>query len=100
MTAPAPSRRIDKWLWHARVTKSRTGAQGLIASGHVRINRRRAERASADLSLGDVLTVAVGGRVRVLKVVAFAHRRGPPAAARLLYEELAPAPGGEGASER
>ncbi len=85
-----PSRRLDKWLWCARVTKSRTGAQGLIAAGHVRVNRARASRASHELSPGDVLTIAVGSRIRVLKVISFDRRRGPPAAARLLYEDLAP----------
>lgn len=84
------SHRLDKWLWCARVTKSRTLAQGLIAAGHVRVNRIRARRPSYDLKPGDVLTIAVGGRVRVLKVVSFAPRRGPPAAARALYEDQAP----------
>jgi len=85
-----PPRRLDKWLWCARVTKSRTGAQGLITAGHVRVNRTRTRRASHDLKAGDVLTIAVGGRVRVLKVIAFALRRGPPAVARELYEDLTP----------
>jgi ribosome-associated heat shock protein Hsp15 len=89
--AQAPSRRLDKWLWHARVTKSRTGAQGLIASGQVRVNRLRALRSSQDLDIGDILTIAAGSRIRVLKVAGFAQRRGPPGAARLLYEELSPA---------
>jgi len=85
-----PSHRLDKWLWCARVTKSRTLAQGLIVAGHVRVNRIRASRASHELKPGDVLTIGLIGRVRVLKVVSFAPRRGPPAAARELYEDLAP----------
>lgn len=85
-----PSRRLDRWLWHARVTKSRTAAQNLVAAGHVRVNRLRVDRASRELGVGDVLTIAAGGRVRVLKVVAFAGRRGPASEARLLFEELAP----------
>jgi ribosome-associated heat shock protein Hsp15 len=88
--AQSPSHRLDKWLWCARVTKSRTLAQGLVTAGHVRINRARTRRASHELRSGDVLTIAVGGRVRVLKVVSFALRRGPPADARALYEDLTP----------
>jgi len=84
------SRRLDKWLWCARVTKSRTLAQGLIAAGHVRVNRTRINRSSHELKPGDVLTIATRGRVSILKVVAFAGRRGPPAAARALYEDLTP----------
>ncbi|MGB6543751.1 MAG: RNA-binding S4 domain-containing protein, partial [Xanthobacteraceae bacterium] len=37
---------------------------------------------------GDVITVALDRRVRVLKVRAFAERRGPATVAETLYEEL------------
>jgi ribosome-associated heat shock protein Hsp15 len=37
---------------------------------------------------GDVLTVALGRQVRILKVLGLGVRRGPPASARTLYEEL------------
>ena len=84
----APSRRLDKWLWIARVTKSRTGAQGLIAGGQVRVNRMRIGRSSHLLAAGDIVTVATGSRVRVLKVAGFAARRGPAGEARLLYDDL------------
>ena len=33
--------RIDKWLWHARIVKTRTSAAGLVAKGHVRVNSAR-----------------------------------------------------------
>ncbi len=41
---------------------------------------------------GDVLTVALDRTVRVLKVAAFAERRGDAQAGRLLYEDLSPPP--------
>ena len=93
---PPPSRRLDKWLWHARVTKSRTAAQNLVAAGLVRVNRMRAGRASYELGTGDILTIAAGGRVRVLKVVGFAGRRGPASEARLLFAELSTPTGAPG----
>ena len=80
--------RIDKWLWHSRVVRSRTTAADLAASGHVRVNGERVKAASRILRLGDVVTVALDRRVRVLRVTGFAGRRGSGAAARLLYEEL------------
>ncbi len=86
--ARAPSRRLDKWLWCARITKSRTGAQALIAAGQVRVNRLRVLRASHELKPGDFLTIIAGSRVRVMKVTGFAHRRGPATAATMLYEDL------------
>ena len=38
--------------------------------------------------VGDVLTLGLHGRVRVWRVLALASRRGPPAEARSLYEDL------------
>jgi ribosome-associated heat shock protein Hsp15 len=84
----ADTQRIDRWLWFARIVKSRTLAAGLVADGKVRVNRARIEKASHTVKPGDVLTVTVSRRVRVLRVLAAGERRGPPAEARTLYEEL------------
>jgi ribosome-associated heat shock protein Hsp15 len=82
--------RIDKWLWHARVVRTRSAAAALAASGHVRLNGQRIDAASRSVQAGDVVTVALDRGVRVLKVRDFAERRGGAAAARFLYEELCP----------
>lgn len=89
---PSGSMRLDKWLWYVRVIKSRTQAAELVATGKVRLNRVRIEKPSQPVRVGDVVTVAVGPRVRVLKVLAPGQRRGPPSEARLLYEDLTPEP--------
>lgn len=83
--------RIDKWLWHARVVRTRSAAAALAASGHVRLNSQRIDAASRTVRAGDVVTVALDRTVRVLKVVRFAERRGSADAAALLYEDLSPA---------
>jgi ribosome-associated heat shock protein Hsp15 len=85
------AQRLDKWLWFARVVKSRTLAASLVVDGKVRVNRERVSKPSQAVRAGDVVTVTVHARVRVLKVLGFGARRGPPAEARLLYEELSPA---------
>jgi ribosome-associated heat shock protein Hsp15 len=82
--------RIDKWLWHARVVRTRSAAAALAVSGHVRINGQRIDGASRAVRLGDVVTVALDRSVRVLKVAAFAERRGPAESARVLAEDLTP----------
>jgi ribosome-associated heat shock protein Hsp15 len=84
--------RIDKWLWHARVVRTRSAAAALAASGHVRVNGQRIDAASRAVRAGDVVTVALDRIVRVMKVVGFAVRRGDADAARVLYEDLTPAP--------
>jgi ribosome-associated heat shock protein Hsp15 len=82
--------RLDRWLWFARVIKSRTLAAGLIEDGRVRLNRQKVTKPSQSVRPGDVLTITVGPRVRILKVVALGVRRGPAPEARLLYEDLTP----------
>ena len=85
--------RIDKWLWHARVVRTRTAAAELAAAGHVRINGRRVDAPSRAVRPGDVVTVALDRAVRVVKVVAFAERRGSADDARALCEGREPPPG-------
>ena len=80
--------RLDKWLWHARVVKARSSAAALVEAGHVRINGVREKAPGHAVKPGDVLTIALDNSVRILKVVAFAERRGDATAARVLYEDL------------
>ena len=82
--------RIDKWLWHARVVRTRSAAAALAASGHVRINGQRIDAPSRAVRPGDVVTVALDRTVRVLKVLGFAERRGSADDARVLCEDLEP----------
>jgi ribosome-associated heat shock protein Hsp15 len=82
------TQRIDKWLWFARLTKTRTLAAGLVTGGKVRLNRTRVEKPSQTVRVDDVLTVVLNRRVRLFKVLGLGERRGPAVAARALYEEL------------
>jgi ribosome-associated heat shock protein Hsp15 len=82
--------RIDKWLWHARVVRTRSAAAALAASGHVRLNGQRLDAPSRTVRLADVVTVALDRTVRVLKVVGFADRRGNAEAAQELWQDLSP----------
>ncbi len=85
--------RIDKWLWHARVVRTRSAAAALALSGHVRLNGARIDAASRIVKAGDVITVALDRVVRVLQVKDFAERRGGADDARPLYDDLTePAP--------
>jgi len=89
--ADSDRRRIDKWLWFARLARTRTAAQRLAVSGRVRVNREKNDSASRTVRVGDVLTVALDSGVRVLRIVALGDRRGPASESQLLYEDLAPA---------
>ncbi|MCE1235349.1 MAG: RNA-binding S4 domain-containing protein [Hyphomicrobiales bacterium] len=84
--------RIDRWLWHARVVKTREGAKALVEGGHVRVDRERETKAGAAVKPGQVLTVTLPGRVVVLRVRGFVERRGSAEVARTTYEDLSPPP--------
>jgi ribosome-associated heat shock protein Hsp15 len=80
--------RIDKWLWHARVVRTRSDAAALVEAGHVRLNGKRNTAAGQPVRVGDVLTLAIYRSVRVLEVAGFHERRGGAPAARALYRDL------------
>ena len=80
--------RLDKWLWFARVAKTRSLAARLVAEGRVRLNARRIETPAKAVAPGDVLTIALERQVRVLKVVAPGARGAAFSEASLLFEEL------------
>ena len=77
--------RIDKWLWHARFYRSRAQAQQAAASGLLRLNGSRVERASAGIQPGDIVTLPRGRDVLAVRVEAVALRRGPSVEAKKLY---------------
>lgn len=80
--------RIDKWLWHARFYRTRALAQAAAASGRLRVNGMRVERASYTVRPGDVLTLPLSCDVVAVRVLGFAERRGAAPQARELYEIL------------
>jgi ribosome-associated heat shock protein Hsp15 len=84
----AERQRLDKWLWFARVVKTRTLATRLVSDGHVRLNSQRVDAPAKLVSPGDVVTVALERQVRVLKVLAPGIRRSCYEEAKLLFEDL------------
>ena len=70
------------------MTRTRSRAAALVRNGNIRINRAKTARPGSPVRPGDVLTVAIASRVRVLRVTALAKRRGSPTDAATLFEEL------------
>lgn len=88
MIPSADSMRLDRFLWWARLAKTRSAAQALAGTGHLRLDGRPIDRAHAAVRVGAILTFAQGSRVRVVRVEALPARRGPPAEARGCYADL------------
>ena len=79
--------RIDKWLWHARLVRTRSSAAALVEAG-IRLNGKRITAASQPVRCGDVVTIALDRSLKVLRVEGFRERRGNAEAARALYRDL------------
>ncbi|MEL7228568.1 MAG: RNA-binding S4 domain-containing protein [Pseudomonadota bacterium] len=84
--------RADKWLWYARITKTRSLAATIIKGGNVRVNGERMTKPHGTVTLEDVLTVTLPRQIKVLKIAAIGTRRGPAPEAQALYEDLSPPP--------
>ena len=87
-----PSLRLDKFLWFARIAKTRPLAHAMVEEGRMRLDGRVVERASTPVRVGSVLTFAHHGSVRVLRVEKLPARRGPAPEAAPCIPELANQP--------
>lgn len=85
---PGASIRLDKWLWHARLCKTRSLAARLIEAGAVRVNAARVLKPATPLRVGDGVTLVHAGHVRALRVLGLGLRRGPAPEAQALYADL------------
>lgn len=92
MIEPAPSCRIDVWLWRARFARTRSLAAALVERGAVRLTHNgvqtRLDKPGRPVRVGDELIFALGGRLTALRVLALGERRGPATEARALYAPL------------
>jgi ribosome-associated heat shock protein Hsp15 len=82
------SLRIDKLLWHLRLSKSRSLAQTVVATGHVRVNGIRVEKASVEVKAGDTITIPRGDGAFAIRILAIPPRRGPATEAQACYSEI------------
>lgn len=96
MSDAAPSQRIDRWLWHARLFKTRSLAGRVVADHGVRVTRQgqtlRADKPSFAVRVGDILGLAKGSRILVVEILGISPRRRPAPEAQALYTDHSPPP--------
>lgn len=85
---PEESVRVDRWLWAARMYKTRSQAAAAIEGGKVRLNDAR-PKTGAPVRIGDVVRIRHGPIERTVVVRKLGERRGSAPAAAALYEETA-----------
>lgn len=83
--------RVDRWLWAARLYKTRSQAAKACSAGHVKMDGDSV-KAAKTVRAGDVVVAQTPGGRRVLQVVRLTDRRGPAAVARALFHDYSPPP--------
>lgn len=78
--------RVDRWLWTARLFKTRALAAGAATGGRVRVNGVPV-KPSREVGPGDRLEISIGSVRRIVIVRGAAERRVSAAVAAELYEE-------------
>lgn len=78
--------RIDKWLWAARLFKTRSMATDAVSGGKVHLNGERTKPARK-VQAGDVLVVSKGVYQLTLNVVGCTDKRVSASLVEHLYEE-------------
>jgi ribosome-associated heat shock protein Hsp15 len=78
--------RVDKWLWAARLVKTRSLASEAVKGGRVQVDGQRV-KPSREVGPGDRLQITIGQVRRTVVVRGVSPRRGPASEAALLYEE-------------
>jgi len=80
--------RLDKWLWAARLYKTRSLATVAVNGGKVRVGGERV-KPSRDARIGDVISLTRGNDPMELTVRGISGKRGKAVDAQSLYEETA-----------
>ena len=78
--------RLDKWLWAARLYKTRSLAAETVQLGRVQVNGQVA-KASKEVKVGDTLQIRQPGIIKVLTICGLSAIRGPAPVASKLYQE-------------
>lgn len=86
MSTPPERMRLDKWLWAARLYKTRALAAAEADLGRVQVNGQSAKPAR-ELKPGDLLQIRQGPVQRELRVLGLSAFRGPAPVAQQLYAE-------------
>ncbi|MEM8696921.1 MAG: S4 domain-containing protein [Pseudomonadota bacterium] len=80
--------RIDKFLWFARLARTRNLARKIAEKGHIRCEGRRIDRAHAQVRVGDILSVPMPNGVRVLRIESLPERRVSPKLVAEIYRSI------------
>jgi ribosome-associated heat shock protein Hsp15 len=85
--------RLDKWLWHVRLFKTRSIAADAVSGGKVKLDGERVKPAHV-VRVGQRVNITIAERTIEVDVLDLPRRRGPAVEAQACYAET------EGSVER
>ena len=91
--------RLDKWLWHARMCKTRAQAAALCSTGSLQLNGQPVHKPAQVVKIGDIVIMPRGSALVTFEVLGLGIRRGPFAEASALYRVLGDEPARQSAWE-
>ncbi len=91
-SSPGVSTRVDRWVWAARLTRTRALSAAACRAGHVKVNGDRAKPATS-VKVGDEVRVRGEGQERVVVVARVIEKRvGAAVAAEVFVDHTPPPP--------
>ena len=82
--------RLDTYLYYIRIFKSRNIATKFVLSNRLRVSGQVTQKPHKLISLGDVLTMIINDKIKILKVLDIPNRRGSYSESLNFYEDIAP----------
>lgn len=80
--------RIDLWMWHARIYKTRSISTKFIKLGHIRLNSCLVTKSAHAIKMNDILTFPWNEQIRVIKVLNLTKQRVAAKNISLIYQEI------------
>ena len=82
--------RLDIYLYYIRIFKSRSIATKFVLTNRLRISGQVTQKPHKMISIGDVLTISINDKIKILKVLDIPNRRGPYSESLNFYEDITP----------
>lgn len=82
------TQRIDIWLWHARIYKTRSISTNFVSQNIFRLNSCSISKPAYKIKINDVLTFPWNNKIRVIKILNLTKQRMAAKNISLIYQEI------------
>ena len=79
------NQRLDQWLWHVRIYKTRQIASKAIVSGNIKVNFNIISKTHYLIKVNDIIEISIDNKFRSLEVLKFTNRRISPKEVDMFY---------------